>query len=146
MENKFDGSLAVDKKPKKENPMSRIVVENFSDWKSFRNAIKDAWENINYDPRENKLTQNSFIRGILGSYADKIDSADFEKLSNLIIEEINVLERREEKAKLKSQEKEKTVKEKYVQRDMPFGDGEKSIGFKSRDKNLSKNTDKILYH
>ena len=88
MKNKFEGALAIADSPKKENPMSRIVVENFGDWKSFRNAIKDAWEHIDYDPRENKLTQHSFTREILGSYASEIIADDFKKLSHLIIKEI----------------------------------------------------------
>ena len=115
MENKFDGSLAITDNSKKENPMSRIVVENFGDWSNFRKAIKDAWENIDYDPRENKFSQRRFTREILLSNASKIDSADLGKLSNLVIKEINVLEHHKEKIKTEN-------KEKYAQREMPFSD------------------------
>ncbi|MCD6149609.1 hypothetical protein J7J13_02375 [bacterium] len=121
----FEGALAINKKPKKENPTSRIVVENFGNWSNFRRILKDARENVDYNPLENKFSQRRFTREILQSNTEKINADDFKKLSYLITKEIKELERREEKAKLKSQEKEKTVKEKYIQRDMPFSGGEK---------------------
>jgi len=116
----FEGVLAINKKPKKENPTGRIVVENFGSWNNFRRIIGDARENINYNPLENKFSQRRFTREILQGNAEKISADDFKKLSYLIIKEIRELGRREEKAKSKSQEKEKTVKGKYIQRDIPF--------------------------
>jgi len=116
----FEGVLAINKKPKKENPTGRIVVENFGSWNNFRRIIGDARESVDYDPLENKFSQRRFTRAILQSNAEKISADDFKKLSYLIAKEIKKLGRREERAKLKSQEKEKTVKEKYIQRDIPF--------------------------
>lgn len=110
----------------KENFLSRIVVESFGNWSDFRRIIKDARENVDYNPLENKFSQRRFINGILGSYADKIPPADFEKLSSLIKKEINALERRKKKTEMENKERGKSAKEKYIQQDMPFGDGEDS--------------------
>jgi len=118
----FEGALAINEKPKKENPMGRIVVENFGSWNNFRRIIEDARENVDYDPLENKFSQRRFTREILQSNAEKISADDFKKLSYLIIKEIKELGRRKEKARLKSREKETSVKEKYIQRDIPFGE------------------------
>lgn len=119
MESKLEENFTVTDSRKMENPMSKIVIENFGDWRSFRNAIKDAWKNADYDPRENKFSQRKFTNEILQSYADKINPADFRKLSNLITKEINALERHKEKSK--------SVKEKYVQRDMRLDDREREV-------------------
>ena len=118
----FEGALAINKKPKKENPMGRIAVENFGSWNNFRRIIEDARENVDYDPLENKFSQRRFTREILQGNAEKISADDFKKLSYLITKEIKKLGRRKEKARLKSQEKETSVKGKYIQRDIPFGE------------------------
>ena len=125
MESKLEGALAIADSSKKENLMSRIVIENFGDWDNFRKIIEDAWKSIDYDPRENEFSQRRFTREILGSYANRINSADFRKLSNLVMKEIKDIERREKKVKAEDKKEDKGAGRKYVQRDINFDGGEK---------------------
>jgi hypothetical protein len=78
-----------------EMELNEVVSSVFGDWNSLRNIVREAIKNYEQMNRKNEIGKSSFVRELMGNYANTATSDEFK----LCIQAVNIAIGQEENKK-----------------------------------------------